>query len=212
MTFSVSGKQKHDIQLENRQRMMDVVDKNTVAVLLSNNSVAIVDIQQNNVQYIRNIAIPYGSGTSIYIENQFYVDDELGIIVFDMSETVNRRIELSFTPRNMCYDVESQLIYCYTSVNSTLVCIARDDTIAFTFHDPIWTNLHRITIHNDGNLLVLCRKGDHGKTGYVIKVDSNDKSSEVVIRNIKMSSYISCICFDRLQNSVVIGVDDTVHL
>ncbi|CAC5410851.1 unnamed protein product [Mytilus coruscus] len=54
MTFSVSGKQRRVIQLEYSPKLIDVVDKHTVAVLLIANIVTIIDIQQNHVQYIRD--------------------------------------------------------------------------------------------------------------------------------------------------------------
>ncbi|CAC5379377.1 unnamed protein product [Mytilus coruscus] len=211
MTFSVSGKRRHVIILEECVWKMDVLDKNTVAGFLKNHSVAIVDIQQNHVQYVRGTAEGCRIGSLIYIENQFYVVNTLGIIVIDMSGSVKRRIKLSFTPYVMCYAGDSQRIYCINSDNSELICIDRDGTIVFTFTDPSMTNLKTLTIDNEGNVFVLCRKGDDN-SGYVIKVDSNDKSSEVVITNIKMSTYRSCICFHSLTNSVVIGEDDKVNV
>ncbi|CAG2191118.1 unnamed protein product [Mytilus edulis] len=141
LVFSISGKRRHVIQLDNIPRKMDVVDKNTVAVLLEKDIVAIIDIQQNHVQYIRNIAIPYSSDTLIYIENEFYISDKHGIVVIDMSGSVKRRITLSFTPCDMCYDVDSQRIYCIDSDTSKLICIDRDGNNIFTFTDPSMTYL-----------------------------------------------------------------------
>ncbi|CAG2235183.1 unnamed protein product [Mytilus edulis] len=124
LVFSISGKQRHVIQLDNIPRKMDVVDKNTVAVLLDKHIVAIIDIQQNHVQYIRNIRMPNGLGTSfIYIENELNIGYEYGIVVIDMSGSVKRRITLSFTPCDMCYDVDSKRIYCLNRKQSQLICI-----------------------------------------------------------------------------------------
>ncbi|XP_063411252.1 uncharacterized protein LOC134694185 [Mytilus trossulus] len=79
------------------------------------------------------------------------------------------------------------------------------------FIDPSMTNLRRLTIDNDGNVLVLCEKeGDC--LGYVVKVDSNGKKSEVVISNINTSLDEPLICYDPSTNSEVIGVHDTVYI
>ncbi|CAG2188079.1 unnamed protein product [Mytilus edulis] len=192
---------------------MDVVDKNTVSVLMKNDSVAIVDIQQNHVQYIRNNAIPNSSNAFIYIENEFYISDKYGIVVIDMSGSVKRRITLSFTPCDMCYDVDSQRIYCIDSEHSQLICIDRDGNDIFTFTDPNMTNLTDLTIDNEGNVLVLCEpEVDNSK--HVIKVDSNGEKSEEVITNINISTSLHCprICYDHSTNSVVIGLDDKVYI
>ncbi|CAC5390359.1 unnamed protein product [Mytilus coruscus] len=218
ITFSVSGKQRHVIQLEEHSSVMDVVDKNTVAVLLEkkrnvNYSVAIVDIQQIHVQYIRDIAVKCCLGSFIYVENQLYVSDLFGITVINMSGDVNRRFDLSFTPYDMCYDVNSQRIYCIHSDNSELVCIGRDGNNIFTFVDPNLKNLGGLDIDNEGNVFVLCKNADDD-FGCVIKVDSDGKSSDVVITNIQLSEFYqdSCICFQLLTNSVVIGTYQTVYI
>lgn len=75
VTFSVSGQQINVIELEKGPWKMDVMDTNTVAVLLDNKSVAIVDFQQTRVKYIRDIAIQCTIGSFLYTENQFYVGD-----------------------------------------------------------------------------------------------------------------------------------------
>ncbi|CAG2227946.1 unnamed protein product [Mytilus edulis] len=213
LVFSISGKQRHVIQLDNIPRKMDVVDKNTVAVLLEKDIVAIIDIQQNHVQYIRNIAMPYGLGTSfIYIENEFYIDEAFGIVVIDMSGSVKRCITLSFKPYDMCYDVKSQHIYCIDSKCGQLICIDRDGTNIFTFTAPSMTNLTDLTIDNEGNVLVLCRNEDDNSRYSVIKVDSNGEKSEVVITNINTSLLDPHICYDHLTNSVVIGLDNKVYI
>ncbi|CAG2227755.1 unnamed protein product [Mytilus edulis] len=147
--FSVSGKQRAALQLESKPRQIVVVDKTTVAVFLLTNDLAIVDIQQNHVQYIRNNAIPNSSDTLIYIENEFYISNKHGIVVIDMSGSVKRRITLSFTPCDMGYDVDSQRIYCIVSEHSQLVCIDRDGNDIFTFTNPNMTNLTDLTIDNE---------------------------------------------------------------
>ncbi|VDI57798.1 Hypothetical predicted protein [Mytilus galloprovincialis] len=210
MILSVSGKQRHVVHLEDYPRMMHLVDKNNVAVSLQNKNVNIVGIQKRVVPYVENIAINYKVDSFIYIENRFFIGDEFGIVVLDMSGSVQRHIPLSFTPCDMCYDVDSQHIYCIESENSQLICIARDGTIVFTYTDPSMTNLNDVTMDNEGNVLVLCRKKDDN-SGYVLKVDSSGKKSEVVITNINTSPFDSRICYDHLTNSVVIGVRDTVY-
>ncbi|CAC5373147.1 unnamed protein product [Mytilus coruscus] len=213
MAFSVIGEKTHVMRLEKYPKRMVVVDQNTVAVFLINNSVAIVDIQQNHVKYLRDIAKNQSLGSFICIENQFYVGDELGITVIDMSGDINRRIKLSFVPHEMCYDVNSQRVYCINSDYSKLIGIDRDGTIIFTFADPNWTKLKSLTIDNDGNVLVLRTNAVHD-LGSVIKVDSNGKTSDVVITNIQLSEFNlnSCICFHHSTNSVVIGVHSTVYI
>ncbi|CAG2239839.1 unnamed protein product [Mytilus edulis] len=215
LVFSISGKRRHVIQLDKIPRKVDVVDKNTVAVLFDGNIVAIIDIQQNHVQYIRHILMFYGSGTSlIYIENELYLGYGFLIVVIDMSGNVKRRITLSFTPCDMCYNLDSQplRIYCIDGDSSNLICINRDGTIKFTFTNPSKTNLSDLTIDNDGNVLALCIKGNDNP-GYVIKVDSNGDNSEVVITNIKTSRLdYSLICYDHLTDSVVIGVANEVYM
>ncbi|VDI57799.1 Hypothetical predicted protein, partial [Mytilus galloprovincialis] len=133
------------------------------------------------------------------------------IKVVDSSETEQRGIKLSFTPYDMCYDVQSQRIYCIDYKNRKLNCIDRDGNIIFSFADTNVTNLHRITIDNDGNVLVLCiKRGD--SLDCVIKVNSGGKLSEVVITNIEMPDIFSCMSFHRLTNTVVIGVDTYVYI
>ncbi|XP_071149137.1 uncharacterized protein [Mytilus edulis] len=212
MVFSISGKRRHVIQLDKIPRTIDVVDKNTVSVLIENDSVAIVDIQQNHVQYIWDFAIPYSSDAFIYIENEFYIGDKYGIVVIDMSGSVKRHIKLSFTPYDMCYDVDSQHIYCIGIDRSKLICIDRDGNDIFTFTNPNMTDLTDLTIDNDGNVLVLCEKEDDNSRYSVVKVDFNGGKSEVVITHINTSSSYPCICYDHLTNSVVIGLDNKVYI
>ncbi|VDI72376.1 Hypothetical predicted protein [Mytilus galloprovincialis] len=212
-TFSVTGIQRHNIRLEDNPLKMTVVDKNTVAVLLINRSLAIVDIQQNHVQYIRDIAIPYSSDTLIYIKNEFYISYFImrdGIVVIDMSGSVKRHIPLSFTPYDMCYDVDSQRIYCLDREHGKLICIDRDGNGIFTFTDPGMTDLIDLTIDNEGNVLGLCRNDD--SSGNVIKVDSNGEKSKEVITNIKTLYVYPRICYDYFTNSVVIASDIEVYI
>ncbi|VDI05210.1 Hypothetical predicted protein [Mytilus galloprovincialis] len=213
MVFSISGKRRHVIKLGNIPRKIDVIDKYTVSVLMENDNVAIVDIQQTHVQYIRNSAMPNGLGTSfIYIENELYEGYEYGIVVFDMSGNFKRANTLSFKPYDMCYDVDSQHIYCIDRITSKLICIDRDGTTLFKFTNPNMTNLTDLTIDNEGNVLVLCKKEDD-LTGYVIKVDFNGEKSEVVISNINTSRFDNPrICYDHLTDSVVIVVCYTVYI
>ncbi|VDI65637.1 Hypothetical predicted protein [Mytilus galloprovincialis] len=210
MTFSVRGMRRHFIELKESIWKMDVLDKDTVAGFLKNHSMAIVDIQQNHVHYVSDTAEGYRIGSLIYIENQLFVVNTSGIIVIDMSGSVKRRIKLGFTPHDMCYAGDSQRIYCIDSENSELICIDRNGTIVFTYTDPSMTNLKTLTMDNEGDVLVLCGKVEDN-SGNGIKVDSNGKSSEVVITNVK-TSRDNCICFHRLTNSVVISVYNEVYI
>ncbi|VDI65033.1 Hypothetical predicted protein [Mytilus galloprovincialis] len=211
--FSVSGKLRHVIQLKVNSMMMTVMDKSTVALLLKKiNSIAIVDIQQNHVQYIHNIAMENSSGTLIYIENKFYIGYTSHISVIDMSGSVKRRIKLSFTPYVMCYNCVSQHIYCINSSHSEMICIDKDVNDKFIFTDPSMRDLKDLTIDNEGNVLVLCRKEDDISGYNVITVDSNGGKSEIVIENINKLSPYSRICYDHLSNSLVIASDNEVYI
>lgn len=212
MICSESGKPENVAYLNERALELVLVDKITVAVLLFRSClyVAMVDIQQKHVHYISNENIQVNEHSSfIYSDNRIHISDKLGINVIDMSGTLERRIELSFTPHYMCYDVVSQRIYCIDSYNSKLVCIDTDGNNIFTIAEHNMTNLKSLTIDNVGNVLVL--RIDDG-SGCVFKVNANGKLSEVVITNIKMPIHNSCICFSRFTNSVVIGVDKTVYI
>lgn len=216
MTFSVKGKPKHAISVDQWANKIAEVDINTVALSLRSHflHVAIVDIQQSYVRYIRNENIPNNSNSIfMFKHNRLYFANELGITVCDMSGFFKRRIELGFTVFSMCNDFESQRIYCINSDKSKLICLNENGTIMFTFADQNWTNLNSLTTDNDGNVLVLCvNRGDN--LGCVIKVDSSGNLSGVVISNILLprTCSSSCICFHRLRNSVVIGVDETVYI
>ncbi|CAG2219273.1 unnamed protein product [Mytilus edulis] len=83
----VNGEQRHVTHLEKNPKTMVVVDQNTVAVDINGSSIALVDIQQNHVQYIRNIARRC-TRSFMYIENEFYFGDKYGIVVIDMSGSV----------------------------------------------------------------------------------------------------------------------------
>lgn len=215
-SYSVSGIHTHVKSFVEQTDKIAVVDKSTVAVILVNSylKVAMVNLQQNNIQYLEYEDILMNFPSSIiYIENQLYVADNFGINIIDLSRTVKERIELSFIPRYMCYDVDLQRIYCVDRDSIKLICIDRDGTVQFTFADPNWTNIKSLTIDNSGNVLVICVKGDDDFM-CVAKVDCDGKSSDVVISNIKMSSLYpnTCMCFHHLNNSVVIGRRNTVYI
>lgn len=213
VTFSVSGQQINVIELEKGPWRMDVIDTNTVAVLLNNNSVAIVDFQQTRVKYIRDIEIKCTKGSFLYTENQFYVGDGLGITVIDMSGNTKRWIPLSFIPYNMCYNVDSQRIYCISRDTNKLICIDRYGKIEFKFDNSIWAIPQSLTIDNEGNILQLYMNGDD-HTGYVIEIAANGKSKGAFMKKLQfpMIDQNCFICFHSLTNSVVIGVDKTVYI
>ncbi|CAG2246267.1 unnamed protein product [Mytilus edulis] len=119
-----------------------------------------------------------------------------------------RRITLSFTPYDMCYDVDSQRIYCIDREHSKLICIDRDGTNIFTITDQRLTYLKFLTIDNKGSVLVLCRK-DWDILGCVIEVDYSGKSIQVVITDIYCPTQF---CFNRLTNSVGIAVHGEIYI
>lgn len=216
LVCSISGEERQLIVLNGNPSGIAVMDTTTVAVSLMNYckynlSVDIVDIQQRQV--IRNINSNSverdHSSTFMYIENQLYFVGESHIVVMDMQETITRRIKLWFTPTDMCYDVDSQNIYCVDRDNSKLICVDKYGNSLFTYSNIEYSD--RLVIDDEGNLLVLCRKRDYNLSQCIIKVDSNGKSSEVVIAN-KNNSHLSCICFHRLTKSVVTGVSNTVNI
>ncbi|CAG2212157.1 unnamed protein product [Mytilus edulis] len=92
-------------------------------------------------------------------KNELYIGNKYGIVVFDMSGSVKRRMTLSFTPCDKCYDVDSQRIYCIVREHSKLICIDKDGNDIFTFTNPNMTKVKDLTIDNEGNVVVLCTKG-----------------------------------------------------
>lgn len=216
MTFLVSGKRLDPLQFSNENSCnIAIIDENTLAFLMSRQYFYVAIVQQGKVGYIQNkdLKMDCENHPFIFIKKHFYVCDKLGIAVVDMSGTVIRRIDLSFTTSDMCYDVDSRRFYCLDSANSKLICIDRYGNDIFTFADPNIINLTGITIDKEGNVLVLRINREYA-FGSVIKVDSNGKSSDVVISNIRWSkSYMrSCICFHHSSNSVAVGVSETVYI
>ncbi|VDI73379.1 Hypothetical predicted protein [Mytilus galloprovincialis] len=65
MLMSGNGEKLQEIQLVYHPRIMDVLDKNTVAVVLENNTVATVDTQQINIEYF-TMDIEYTIDASLY--------------------------------------------------------------------------------------------------------------------------------------------------
>lgn len=216
ITFSVNEKQKQYIPLSGDSFRLAVKDENTVAVLTKKlnkrPSVAIVDITQRRViRYMNNIIIPLQSYSPfIFIENQLYFGVNSSVTVTDMSGNIQRRIKLSFTPYDIGYDVASRRIYFIDRDDCRLYWIYKNNNKIFSYPYPTCANFYSLTIDNNGNVLVLCTKRNH-VSFCVIKVNSVDNSSEVVITNIQGPN-ISCICFHHKTNSVIIAVNDTVNI
>lgn len=245
MICSLNEKQKQFVSVKQGAHKIAVIDKDNVAMSSRvrqnrtalgdmQDSVAIFNIEKKQaVYFITCDPVLWESSRPFFcLENQFYAPSfKKGLNVHDMSGTLMRNIKLDFVPSDMCCHVDSQRIYCLNSDSSELICVDKHGNSIFTFTFLNIPDLHSLTLDNDGNILVLCRKSD-SCLNCVIKVLSNGKSCESVISNIQMStgykSYIDkdmmcppfqchednsyCISVDRLRNAVVIGIDSTVYI
>lgn len=213
MAFSVNGKKEHDIKFNVRAFRMAVVGKNSVAVSLKSIClcVATVDFKENQVNYINNLHIVLDTGVFIHIESKLYVANRFDIVVLDMSGNITSRINLGFRLTDLCYDVKSQRIYCIGGDINQLKCIDKDCNYIFTFEDLPIGNSPRLTIDNEGNLLVVCTK----RKGFflnVIKVDFKGNGNEALISMIQTNTIGQSIDFHPFEKSVVVGIKDTVYI
>ncbi|CAG2245400.1 unnamed protein product [Mytilus edulis] len=221
LTYSVSDKQRNEISVGGMTCGIAILDRNTVVVMLTHgydvaNSIAIVDIRQKQV--IQHVDVTLGFPSYSYIP-MFYTDDQLyisrsGITVMDMSGTVDRKIDLGFRPTDMCYDTKAARIYCIDYSEKKLICIDRDGNTIFTFTDTGLTNAQRLTIDNEGYVLILCLIS-YGENFEIHRVSPDGKSGEVIITgkqlNYNYFSDVSSICFQEESDEVVIGIKETVY-
>ncbi|XP_052093481.1 uncharacterized protein LOC127729668 isoform X1 [Mytilus californianus] len=218
LTYSVSDNQRNEITVGGRPRSIAILDRNTVVVLLSLtyrkvDSIEIVDIRQRQViQHVDctldNPSYPFCP--MFYTDDQLYISNHSGITVMDMSGTIDRKIELGFTPKDMCYDKAAR-IYCIDDSGNKLVCIDRDGNTIFTFTDTGLTNANRLTIDNEGYVLILCLDGIEKKIK-VHRICPDGKSSEVIITGTYKYTYgFSSFCFQEESDEVVIGIEETVY-
>lgn len=219
MVFSSNGEQRQSLSVDGNPVRICVVDSTTILVSLWKEcgtfSMAKVDIQQRCVlQYVTNNHLEWNSlSPFLYMENQLYVACNSTIVVIDMSGKIERVIDPGFTPYDMCYDCDSEHIYCIDQYYRKLFCIDKSGRRIFTFADQNMKNSHSLTIDKSGNVLVPCTN-KAGYPGYVTKVNYKDQSSRVVITNIQILTHKSnsCICFDLSTNSMLIGVDDMIYI
>lgn len=130
-----------------------------------------------------------------------------------MSGIEKRRIPLTFIPDYMCYNVDSQRIYCISRDTNKLICIDSYGKVEFTVDNSNWAFPQSLTIDNEGNILQLYMTGDE-YTGYVIEEADDGKSKRAFKPKLQfqMIDQNCFICFHRLTNSVIIGVDKTVYI
>lgn len=219
VTFSINGKQQKFKSLDGDTISLAVLDSNTVFVSKRRRffefDLSTVTIENGtSTEYIKELS----KGDARYLplkykEKQLFIALTSSISVVDKTGCIEGTVPLKFTPVDMCYNDDAQRFYCVDSYHSKLICFGRDGKDIFTFTDPNMKHAYCLDIDNDGNVLLLCQKrGD--RSGCVLEVDSNGKSTELVIPNIQLSGpYLdSCLCFHRYTNSVVIGVDGTVYV
>ncbi|CAC5390655.1 unnamed protein product [Mytilus coruscus] len=221
LTYSVSDNQRNEISVGKLPCRIAIVDRNTVVVLLSRDyvkvdSIEIVDIRQRQV--IQNVDcrldLPsYPLCPMFYTDDQLYISNRSGITVMDMSGTTDRKIDLGFTPKNMCYDTKATRIYCIDESEKKLICIDRDGNTIFTFTVTGLTNVKRLTIDNEGYVLIMC-SGKNDLQFEVNRISHDGKSGEVIIsgkQNDKIDFLFSSMCFQDESDSVVIGLRDRVY-
>ncbi|CAC5410609.1 KRAB [Mytilus coruscus] len=187
LTYSVSDKQQNEISVGKQPRRIAIVDRNTVAVLLSRDyrkvdSIGIVDIRQRQViQHVDwTLDLPsYRFCPMFYTDDQLYISNHSGITVTDMSGTIDREIELGFEPRDMCYDTKATRIYCINESKKKLICIDRDGNTIFTFTDTGLKNAKRLTIDNEGYVLILCQKDYDLRNFKVHRISPDGMSGEL---------------------------------
>ncbi|CAC5375169.1 TTN [Mytilus coruscus] len=224
LTRFVSDKQQNEIQIGGLPYSIAIVDRSTVVVLLTNtyekvDSIEIVDVTQKQV--IQHIDIPLIDFSPpfllcplFYIDDELYINSRSGITVMDMSMTRDREIHLGFTPIDMCYDSKAARIHCIDEPEKHLICIERNGKTVFSFKDLSLTDMKRLTIDGEGNVLILCHKKCDFTKFKVHRISRDGKSSDVIIRsklNNGFSAYkFSSICFHEELDSVVIGFMDKV--
>ncbi|CAG2219262.1 unnamed protein product [Mytilus edulis] len=223
LTYSVSDKQRNEISVGGMTCGIAILDRNTVVVMLYTllyddvNSIAIVDIRQKQViQHVDvRLYLPtYPYIPMFYTDDQLYISSHSGITVMDMSGTIDRKIDLGFEPTDMCYDTKAARIYCIDYSEKILICIDRDGNTIFTFTDTGLTNAKRLTIDNEGYVLILCHEDYNVQNFKVYRISPDGKSGEVIItgkQNKSKRSYFSSICFQEESDEVVIGIGETVY-
>ncbi|CAG2230299.1 unnamed protein product [Mytilus edulis] len=219
LTYSVSDKQRNEISVGGLTHSIAILDRNTVVVMLRDYdvvSIAIVDIRQRQViQHVDvRLYLPsYSYIPMFYTDDQLYISSHSGITVTDMSGTKDREIDLGFKPTDMCYDTKAARIYCIDYSEKKLICIDRDGNTIFTFTDTGLTNAKRLTIDNEGYVLILCRIS-YGGNFEIHRVSPDGKSGEVIITGkLNESERIpsSSICIHEESDEVVIGINETVY-
>ncbi|CAG2239422.1 unnamed protein product [Mytilus edulis] len=222
LTYSVSDKQRNEISVGGMTCGIAILDRNTVVVMLTRyypavNSIAIVDIRQKQV--IQHVDLTFGSPSYLYIpmfytDDQLYISSQSGITVTDMSGAVDREIDLGFEPTDMCYGTKAARIYCIDYSEKKLICIDRDGNTIFTFTDTGLTNANRLTIDNEGYVLILSPEEYNVKNFKVYRISPDGKSGEVIItgkQNESKRRRFSSICFQEESDEVVIGINETVY-
>ncbi|VDI72007.1 Hypothetical predicted protein [Mytilus galloprovincialis] len=218
LIYSVSDKQQNEIKVRGMTRSIAILDRDTVVVLLTRpNTIAIVDIRKRRViphVDLRLLLPPYLYIPMFYTDDQFYISSLSGITVTDMSGTKDREIDLGFKQTDMCYDTKAARIYCIDPTGGRLICIDRSGNTIFTFTDTGLSNAHRLTIDNEGYVLILCH-GNYSEQNFTVyRISPDGKSGEVIITgklNESKRMRLSSICIQEQSDEVVIGKEETVY-
>lgn len=220
-TCSVKGASKHRIPVEETPHRTAVVDLDTVAVLCCRTKddhiipytfiVTIVDtLQRYIVQRISSESKFNVIPALIFIENQFYLTTDSDMIVMDMQGIIKRGIKPMFKSYDVCNDAGTRQIICIDRQKSELNCIDEEGNIQFAFTDREMKDPCGLTLDDESNVLVLC-KIKNKNLFYVIKVDSEKRSSEIVITNIKNNRHPH-ICFNCPTKSIIVGCGESVYM
>lgn len=218
--LSVNGKKKHctRVTINTPIFKLTVVDADTVMAILNPSeklTVATSSIRHTPVisnKYMNNGNISWDpKWPFLYIEQLFYIVVNSQMIVMNMSGCIERRMDLSFTPVDICNDINSRRIYCVDEKHSKLICIDMNGNTIFTlnFTDKNIGNPCSLTMDDDGNVIVLSEK--ECCLFHVIKVDPDRKSTDIIITKLETDSN-PIICFDSTTKSVIIGSDDTFYI
>lgn len=222
LTYSFSDNQQYEISLSRLPCSIEIVDKNTVVVLLANPydkfySIKIIDIRQSQViQHVdMTFDLPfYLFCPMFFTHDQLYIRSQLGITVTNMSGKIDRKIDLGFEPSDICYDEKAASIFCINPLEKKLICIDRDGNRIFTIFDPSLKDAKRLTIDSYGYVLILCHEHSNVKYFEVQRISNDGKSSEVIVtgkQNETQGTNFTSICFQEESDEMAIGVNKIVY-
>ncbi|XP_071153192.1 uncharacterized protein [Mytilus edulis] len=200
-----------------------VMDMDTVVILLTHTYEKIAGIQKVDIKR-EQVYTPELVNTMSpvdfyewhcpfsYIIDQLYFGVNSGIKVTNMSGEFDRKIDLEITPRDICYDAEASLIYCFDSSEEKLISIEQKDEKSNTFTNFSLSCPKRVTIDGDGNILILCK--EEPNCFKVNRISQDGKSSEIIITLKQHKSYyykFASICFHKGKDAIIVGLNSNVY-